>query len=129
MAHKKGGGSSKNGRDSASQRLGVKRFGGNVVHAGSILVRQRGLKFHPGAFVGRGRDDTLYAKSNGIVRFREQRKRQYVLIEPLDVAPSAKTGKARSTPTAPPSAPAAAKAAGATVAATSSPAKAPSPVA
>ena len=82
MAHKKGGGSSKNGRDSHSKRLGVKRFGGNVVRAGAILVRQRGLKFHPGPLVGRGRDDTLYATSDGVVRFRAQRKRMYVYIEP-----------------------------------------------
>lgn len=99
MAHKKGGGSSKNGRDSASQRLGVKRFGGNVVHAGTILVRQRGLKFHPGLLVGRGRDDTLYAKCDGTVRFRERRKRQYVLIEPLDSASSAESSAVQSAST------------------------------
>jgi len=81
MAHKKGGGSSKNGRDSHSKRIGVKRFGGNVVRAGTILVRQRGLKFHPGADVGRGRDDTLYAKCDGIVRFRATRTRTYISIE------------------------------------------------
>lgn len=86
MAHKKGGGSSKNGRDSHAQRLGVKRFGGNIVNTGTILVRQRGLKFHPGAAVGRGRDDTLYAKQSGVVRFRIQRKRQYVYIEPRGTA-------------------------------------------
>ena len=69
MAHKKGQGSSRNGRDSQSQRLGVKRFGGQQVTAGSILVRQRGTKFHPGANVARGRDDTLFALAAGLVRF------------------------------------------------------------
>jgi large subunit ribosomal protein L27 len=82
MAHKKGGGSSKNGRDSASQRLGVKRFGGQSVSAGSILVRQRGTKFHPGVNVGRGRDDTLYAKIDGKVLFHMRRGRKLVSIEP-----------------------------------------------
>ncbi len=69
MAHKKGLGSSRNGRDSNAQRLGVKRFGGEYVTAGSILVRQRGTKFHPGMNVGRGGDDTLFAKISGKVRF------------------------------------------------------------
>jgi large subunit ribosomal protein L27 len=69
MAHKKGVGSSRNGRDSAGQRLGVKRFGGQIVRAGSILVRQRGTKIHPGLNVGKGSDDTLYAKIDGIVKF------------------------------------------------------------
>jgi len=69
MAHKKGGGSSRNGRDSNAQRLGVKRFGGQVVLAGSILVRQRGTKFHPGINVGIGSDDTLFALKNGTVKF------------------------------------------------------------
>ena len=81
MAHKKGGGSSKNGRDSAGQRLGVKRFGGQAVSAGSILVRQRGTKFHPGANVGRGRDDTLFAKTDGKVLFHTRRGRKLVSIE------------------------------------------------
>lgn len=81
MAHKKGGGSSKNGRDSAAQRLGVKRFGGQAVNAGSILVRQRGTKFHPGANVGRGRDDTLFAKIDGKVLFHTRRGRKLVSIE------------------------------------------------
>lgn len=80
MAHKKGGGSSKNGRDSAAQRLGVKRFGGMQVKAGEILVRQRGTRFHPGDFVGRGRDDTLFAKAAGKVAFLERRGRKYVSI-------------------------------------------------
>ena len=69
MAHKKGGGSSKNGRDSESKRLGVKRFGGQEVNAGEILVRQRGTKFHPGKNVGVGRDHTLFALEEGVVRF------------------------------------------------------------
>ncbi len=69
MAHKKAGGSTKNGRDSNAQRLGVKRFGGQFVTAGSILVRQRGTKFHPGVNVGRGGDDTLFALIDGVVRF------------------------------------------------------------
>jgi len=69
MAHKKGGGSSRNGRDSQAQRLGVKRFGGQTVTAGSILVRQRGTKFHPGSNVGIGGDDTLFALVDGVVKF------------------------------------------------------------
>lgn len=70
MAHKKAGGSTRNGRDSESKRLGVKRFGGEQVKAGNILVRQRGTRFHPGANVGCGRDHTLFAKSDGYVVFR-----------------------------------------------------------
>ncbi len=73
MAHKKGLGSSRNGRDSHSQRLGVKRFGGQLVTAGSIIVRQRGTPFKPGLNVGIGRDDTLFAKINGIVNFSSSR--------------------------------------------------------
>jgi len=69
MAHKKGAGSTKNGRDSNAQRLGVKRFGGQSVSAGSILVRQRGTKFHPGSNVGIGSDDTLFALVDGVVKF------------------------------------------------------------
>ena len=69
MAHKKAGGSSRNGRDSKSKRLGIKRYGGQIVLAGNILVRQRGTKFHPGLNVGKGKDDTLYAKANGEVKF------------------------------------------------------------
>ena len=69
MAHKKAGGSSKNGRDSNSKRLGVKRFGGQFVKAGEILIRQRGTSTHPGLNVGIGKDDTLFAKSEGIVQF------------------------------------------------------------
>lgn len=70
MAHKKGVGSSRNGRDSASKRLGVKRYDGQLVRAGSILVRQRGTKIHPGINVGLGKDDTLFAKIDGYVEFR-----------------------------------------------------------
>jgi large subunit ribosomal protein L27 len=69
MAHKKGKGSTKNGRDSASQRLGVKKFGGEKVRAGNILIRQRGTKFHPGTNVGMGKDFTIFAKIDGIVKF------------------------------------------------------------
>jgi large subunit ribosomal protein L27 len=69
MAHKKGGGSTRNGRDSQSQRLGVKRFGGEKVNSGTIIVRQRGTKIHPGNNVGRGKDDTLFAKITGVVKF------------------------------------------------------------
>ncbi len=78
MAHKKGGGSSRNGRDSRSQRLGVKRFGGEFVRAGHILVRQRGTRIHPGSNVGKGKDDTLFAKVDGVVVYdfaRRGRKR------------------------------------------------------
>ncbi len=76
MAHKKGLGSTKNGRDSKSKRLGVKRFAGQVVTAGSILVRQRGTHFHPGENVGRGGDDTLFAKIDGVVDFTHGLKRK-----------------------------------------------------
>jgi large subunit ribosomal protein L27 len=74
MAHKKGGGSSRNGRDSNAQRLGVKRFGGEFVTAGSILIRQRGTKVRPGENVGRGGDDTLFALIDGVVKFRSAGK-------------------------------------------------------
>ena len=80
MAHKKGQGSSRNGRDSHAQRLGVKRFSGQQVGAGSILVRQRGTKFHPGMNVGRGCDDTLFALKDGVVRFDRAGRR--VNVEP-----------------------------------------------
>lgn len=83
MAHKKGGGSTKNGRDSNAQRLGVKRFGGQSVLAGNILVRQRGTKFHPGTNVGIGSDDTLFALIDGVVKFERYGKdRQRVSILP-----------------------------------------------
>lgn len=74
MAHKKAGGSSRNGRNSASQRLGLKKFGGQAVRAGNILVRQRGTQFHPGRNVGMGSDHTLFALTDGIVSFRRIRK-------------------------------------------------------
>ncbi len=81
MAHKKSGGSSRNGRDSAGQRLGVKAFGGEVLNAGAIIVRQRGTKFHPGTNVGIGRDHTLFAKADGAVKFTTKRDdRTYVSI-------------------------------------------------
>lgn len=82
MAHKKGGGSTKNGRDSESKRLGVKRFGGEMVRAGNIIVRQRGTKFHPGTNVGIGKDDTIFATADGIVTFRKGRNdRRMVSVE------------------------------------------------
>jgi large subunit ribosomal protein L27 len=80
MAHKKGASSSRNGRDSAAQRLGVKRFGGQVVLAGEILVRQRGTHFHPGENVGRGGDDTLFALAQGAVEFGTKRGRRVINI-------------------------------------------------
>ena len=84
MAHKKAGGSSRNGRDSAGKRLGVKRFAGQVVKAGNILVRQRGTKIHPGANVGVGKDYTLFAKIDGIVRFEDFGKsRKRVSVYPV----------------------------------------------
>jgi large subunit ribosomal protein L27 len=82
MAHKKGGGSSKNGRDSNSQRLGIKKYGGEKVTAGTIIVRQRGTRFHPGDNVGKGKDDTLFAKMNGTVVFFTRRNRKLVSIHP-----------------------------------------------
>ena len=85
MAHKKGGGSSVNGRDSAGQRLGVKRFGGQVVSGGSILVRQRGTRYKPGANVGRGRDDSLYARVTGVVEFEDKgRMGKFINVLPLN---------------------------------------------
>ena len=84
MAHKKGQGSSRNGRDSNSQRLGVKSFAGQTVNGGTILVRQRGTKFFPGDNVGRGKDDTLFAKVSGVVRYRDHgRQGRTISIEPL----------------------------------------------
>jgi large subunit ribosomal protein L27 len=81
MAHKKGQGSSRNGRDSNPQYLGVKRFGGEKVIAGNILVRQRGTKFHPGANVKKGKDDTLFAVADGIVKFEIKKgNRQYISV-------------------------------------------------
>ena len=84
MAHKKGASSSRNGRDSNSQRLGVKRFGGQIVKAGEILVRQRGTHFHPGLGVGRGGDDTLFALVGGKVQFGKFRGRRAVSIVPAE---------------------------------------------
>lgn len=86
MAHKKAGGSSRNGRDSESKRLGVKRFGGQTVQAGSIIVRQRGTHFHGGVHVGCGRDHTLFALKDGVVRFEVKgpRNRKFVSIDPLE---------------------------------------------
>ncbi len=83
MAHKKAGGSTNNGRDSVSKRLGVKRFGGEKVLAGNIIVRQRGTHFHPGTNVGCGKDHTLFAKSDGVVRFQVKgpKNRRFVSIE------------------------------------------------
>jgi large subunit ribosomal protein L27 len=83
MAHKKGGGSSRNGRDSTSKRLGVKAFGGQTVTAGSIIVRQRGTRIHPGDGVGKGGDDTLFARRDGTIEFHESRGRTYArILEP-----------------------------------------------
>lgn len=90
MAHKKGQSSSKNGRESNAQRLGVKRFGGQLVHAGSILVRQRGTRFHPGENVGQGSDDTLFAMIEGVVKFtRWGRNRKRVHIVPVTAGETA----------------------------------------
>ena len=84
MAHKKGTGSTRNGRDSNAQRLGVKRFGGEVVKAGNILIRQRGTRVHPGTNVGRGKDDTLFALIDGVVTFeRKDRTRKKVSVYPV----------------------------------------------
>ena len=83
MAHKKGASSSRNGRDSNAQRLGVKRYDGQLVNAGEILIRQRGTKFHPGVHVGRGSDDTLFALETGAVQFGTKRGRKTVNIVPV----------------------------------------------
>ncbi len=86
MAHKKGLGRSRNGRDSNAQRLGVKAFGGQVVPGGSIIVRQRGTRIKPGANVGRGKDDTLFAKVTGRIKFVDRGNMgKFVLIEPIEV--------------------------------------------
>lgn len=87
MAHKKGMGSTRNGRDSNAQRLGVKRFGGEFVRAGNIIIRQRGTKYHPGLNVMRAKDDTLFAVADGVVKFERFRlDRQRVNVEPLEAA-------------------------------------------
>ncbi|MDP9342152.1 MAG: 50S ribosomal protein L27 [Actinomycetota bacterium] len=82
MAHKKGGGASRNGRDSQSKRLGVKAFGGQTVPAGTIIVRQRGTRIHPGLGVGKGSDDTLFAKVPGVVGFQSSRGRRFAVVTP-----------------------------------------------
>jgi len=84
MAHKKGAASTKNGRDSNAQRLGVKRFGGQLVNSGEIIVRQRGTHFHPGTNVGRGKDDTLFALAAGAVEFGVKRGRKVINIVPSE---------------------------------------------
>lgn len=87
MAHKKAGGSSRNGRDSAGKRLGIKRSGGQLVPAGNIIVRQRGTKVHPGENVGMGKDHTLFAKIMGVIKFyRTKNDRQYVEVIPATAA-------------------------------------------
>lgn len=83
MAHKKGAGSTRNGRDSQPKRLGVKRYGGELVTAGNILVRQRGTRFHPGANVRVAGDDSLYAAADGVVKFEAQRGRQLISVYPV----------------------------------------------
>jgi large subunit ribosomal protein L27 len=93
MAHKKGQGSSRNGRDSNAQHLGVKRFGGEQVNGGSIIVRQRGTRFFPGVNVGRGKDDTLFAKQGGVVKFQNRGRRgTFVHVMPADGATVAPAG-------------------------------------
>lgn len=88
MAHKKAGGSTRNGRDSEAQRLGIKRFGGQLVNAGEIIVRQRGTRFHPGVHMGMGKDHTLFALVKGKVIFtiKGPKQRQFVGIEPVEAA-------------------------------------------
>jgi large subunit ribosomal protein L27 len=90
MAHKKGGGSSTNGRDSHGQRLGVKRFGGQLVNAGTILIRQRGTKHRPGVNVAKGKDDTLFALVTGYVKFEDKgRGGRYISVTPAEIAKAA----------------------------------------
>jgi len=84
FAHKKGQGSSQNGRDSISKRLGVKRYDGQVVDAGNIIIRQRGTKVHPGQNVGLGKDYTIYALKKGVVKFENKRNRKYVSVIPVE---------------------------------------------
>jgi large subunit ribosomal protein L27 len=87
MAHKKGGGSSTNGRDSQGQRLGIKRFAGQLVTGGSILIRQRGTRFKPGRNVGRGKDDSLFARITGVVRFEDKGQMgRFISVLPLEAA-------------------------------------------
>lgn len=91
MAHKKAGGSTRNGRDSHSKRLGVKKFGGQLVRAGNIIVRQRGTHFHPGEYVGLGKDHTLFALIQGTVKFEVKgaKQRKYVSVQPTEAAAAA----------------------------------------
>ena len=89
MAHKKGLGSSKNGRDSQAKRLGVKVFAGQSIHAGSIIVRQRGTRFHPGAGVGIGGDDTIFATITGTVQFVRRRGKRFISVLPAEALPAA----------------------------------------
>jgi len=92
MSKTKGGGSTRNGRDSKAQRLGVKVFDGTSVRAGSIIVRQRGTRFHPGVNVGRGGDDTLFATADGVVKFGTRRDRRLVDVLPREPEPAAVSG-------------------------------------
>ena len=82
MAHKKAGGSTRNGRDSESKRLGLKKAAGELVKGGNILMRQRGTKIHPGRFVGKGKDDTLFAKITGFLKFETKKGRKYISVIP-----------------------------------------------
>ena len=84
MAHKKAGGSTRNGRDSAGRRLGVKKFGGEIVVPGNIIIRQRGTKYHPGRNVKRGNDDTLFATSHGLVKFSKKGSTTFVSVQELN---------------------------------------------
>ena len=99
MAHKKGGGSSTNGRDSHGQRLGIKRFGGQLVNGGSILIRQRGTRYKPGKNVGRAKDDTLFARITGVVRFEDKGALgRFISVLPVEGAkPSAEAEPAPAT--------------------------------
>jgi large subunit ribosomal protein L27 len=100
MAHKKGGGSSVNGRDSHGQRLGIKRFGGQVVNGGSILIRQRGTRYKPGKNVGRAKDDTLFARITGVVRFEDKGELgRFISVLPMEEA-SASAEKKSAVPAA-----------------------------
>ena len=92
MAHKKGGGASRNGRDSQSKRLGVKAFGGQTVPAGTIIVRQRGTRIHPGTGVGKGSDDTLFARVEGVVEFHTSGGRRFASVARPTSATSAERG-------------------------------------
>lgn len=96
MAHKKAGGSTRNGRDSNPKYLGVKKFGGEWIQAGTIILRQRGTQYHPGVNVGMGRDHTLFATTDGLVKFvvKGEHKRTYVMIEPKAVESESSTEKA-----------------------------------